>query len=317
MTAPVVPLPARGPAVRSIVPPASAPQHPLTRIGVFVVLAVVASVAVEALLYPAFGLIARAIGVRPLVAPWLTAGAFALASWGASHWTDGGTTLGVRLGLTTSAWRVGPVLRSALIGALPITVTVAVLLGLGAYAVRPGAQGSWWSATAIALWTLVPSAMSEELVARGFVFSVLHEWKGTALATAVTSLGFAALHLLNPGVSAASVVNVALAGVLLAVVRVRTGSLVAAWGAHLAWNAMLVCMAHAPVSGLAFPTPGWRLVPQGAEWLSGGAWGPEASVVATVAIGVAVWVAAQQGRGGATAYETTSGPRDGARVMSI
>jgi membrane protease YdiL (CAAX protease family) len=316
VTAPVVPLPARGPVVRSIVPPPAVPQHPLARIGAFVVLAVVAGVAVEALVYPAVGALARAIGVRPLVAPWLSVGAVLLASWGASHWTDGGTPWRARLGVDAAAWRLVPVVRSAILGAMPMTVTLALLVGLGAYAVRPGAEGSWWSATALALWTLVPSALSEELIARGFVLSVLREWKGTAVATAVTSLGFAALHLLNPGVSAASVVNVALAGVLLAIVRLGTGSLVAAWAAHVAWNAILVCAAHAPVSGLAFPTPGWRLVPQGAEWLSGGAWGPEASVVATAAIGVAVWAATRYERG-IPAQQSTSNPRDRARVMSI
>ncbi|MDX2182600.1 MAG: type II CAAX endopeptidase family protein [Gemmatimonadaceae bacterium] len=317
MTAPVVPLPARGPVVRSIVPPAEAPQHPLARIGAFVVLAVVAGVAVEALVYPAIGLVARLLGVRPLVGPWLTVGAMLAASWGASRWTDGGTPWLVRIGLGSSAWRVGPSLRALVIGAMPMAVTLGVLVSVGAYAVRPGAEGSWWSATAIALWTLAPSAFSEELLARGFVFSVLHEWKGTALATAVTSLGFAALHLLNPGVSAASVVNVALAGVLLAVVRLGTGSLIAAWAAHLAWNAVLVCAAHAPVSGLAFPTPGWRLVPQGAEWLSGGAWGPEASIVATVAIGAAIWAATRYARGTEPARLSTSDPRDDARVTTI
>ena len=54
-----------------------------------------------------------------------------------------------------------------------------------------------------------------------------------------------------------------------------TGSLWAAWTAHLAWNWTLGALLHAAVSGLPFATPGYRMVETGPDWLTGGPWGPE------------------------------------------
>lgn len=63
----------------------------------------------------------------------------------------------------------------------------------------------------------------------------------------------------------------------LAGVRLTTGSLAAAWLAHLGTNWAQGALLHAPISGLTFlPTPGYRLVPSGPDWLTGGAWGLEA-----------------------------------------
>jgi hypothetical protein len=110
---------------------------------------------------------------------------------------------------------------------------------------------------------------------------------GWRTAIGVTSVAFAGLHLLNPGVSVLSLLVVALAGVVLGLVRWRTQSLPAAWAAHFGWNFALVGIAHATVSGQAFATPSYRLVDDGPSWLTGGTWGPEGGAAAAVALGVA------------------------------
>ncbi|HVT40817.1 MAG TPA: hypothetical protein VHE78_17390, partial [Gemmatimonadaceae bacterium] len=66
----------------------------------------------------------------------------------------------------------------------------------------------------------------------------------------------------------------------LASVRLATGSLYAAFVAHLAWNFVQGAVLHAPVSGLALPAPGYRAVDAGPAWLTGGAWGPEGGLAA-------------------------------------
>ncbi|MBI3790669.1 MAG: CPBP family intramembrane metalloprotease, partial [Gemmatimonadetes bacterium] len=95
-------------------------------------------------------------------------------------------------------------------------------------------------------------------------------------------VAFALLHLNNPSVSAQSLVLVATAGVWLGMVRVATGSLWAAFAAHFGWNAAMTLLLHAPVSGLPFTAPDWKLVDTGPAWATGGAWGPEGGAFAAV-----------------------------------
>jgi membrane protease YdiL (CAAX protease family) len=110
---------------------------------------------------------------------------------------------------------------------------------------------------------------------RGYPFLVLREAAGPGLAVALTSVVFGVLHLQNPGATVASVAVVTLAGVFLAGVLLATGSLWAAFTAHLAWNWTMSGLLHAAVSGLPFATPDYRVVDAGPDWLTGGAWGPE------------------------------------------
>jgi hypothetical protein len=102
------------------------------------------------------------------------------------------------------------------------------------------------------------------------------------------------MHLLNPDPTILSTGMVALAGLFLATIRLTTGSLWAAWIAHLAWNVVQAIVLHAPVSGLPLPTPGYRLVDQGPVWLTGGPWGPEGGLAAAAGMLVAtfllVWI---------------------------
>ncbi|MBX9927423.1 MAG: CPBP family intramembrane metalloprotease, partial [Gemmatimonadaceae bacterium] len=130
-------------------------------------------------------------------------------------------------------------------------------------------------------------AIGRALMARPKMLLIDEPSLGLAPAVVLTSLAFGALHLLNPGASAWSMSAVAVAGAFLAIVRVRSGSLIAAWGAHLAVNVAQGPLLHAPISGLALPTPGYRAVFAGPSWLTGGAWGIEAAVP-TVALLAAV-----------------------------
>jgi hypothetical protein len=98
---------------------------------------------------------------------------------------------------------------------------------------------------------------------------------GPLPALLLTSAVFGALHWFNPGASVASTLVVTLAGVFLGGVLLYTGSLWAAFTAHLAWNWTLAGLFHALVSGLPFTAPDYRVVDAGPDWLTGGPWGPE------------------------------------------
>jgi uncharacterized protein len=277
------------PAGRRVLPADRAAWHPAVRLGAFVAALVVGSVLAQAVAYPVIAAVLSAVGVRPLVSDWLTVLGAVVASALVVQWAEPvRATTAERIALTTAAWKPGPLLRGMWTGGWPIAAAVGLLLVSGVYEVQGGDRTSFATGTWRALSVLVPAALAEELVARGYAWTVLAEWRGPAAATAATSVAFAALHALNPGVTLLSLVCVLLAGVLLALVRWQTGSLAAAWLAHLAWNVVLVVLAHAPVSGLSFAAPAWRLVPRGPEWLTGGAYGPEGSLVTAMALAAAI-----------------------------
>lgn len=173
--------------------------------------------------------------------------------------------------------------RAFLLGAACIGVPVMFLLLSGWLGREPGTTGvSWWAAMARISMVLVPAAFVEELITRGYVFSVLREWLGSTWGVVVTSLGFGLLHLANPGATAWSVTLVTLAGVFLATVLLVTRSLYAAWAAHFAWNWMLAAVFHTAVSGFPFESPGYRYVDAGPDWATGGVWGPEGGLPAAI-----------------------------------
>lgn len=174
---------------------------------------------------------------------------------------------------------------AAALGAAAIAVPSLILLAAGLFTLVPGPQGSSLTTGAYLAWVLVPAAFGEELLARGYLFSLLREFRGWRWAIAVTSIGFGLLHLPNPGSSPQAILTVVLAGVFLGLVLVHTASLYAAWAAHAAWNMVLAALLHAEVSGIAFGgTPDYQLVDTGPDWLTGGLWGPEGGAAAAAGL---------------------------------
>ncbi len=218
--------------------------------------------------------------VLPWVAGWFGPAAVAGATWLLLRKVDERPWSDVSLG--PEAWRPRAWLAGGVTGTVAIALPVGVLVATGLLDRVPGTDGALVGAMLYTAWSLLPAALSEELLARGYPFAVLRQGLGWPAATAITSVAFGLLHLANPGVTPQAIALVIAAGVWLAVVRLVTGSLVAAWMAHFAWNWWLAGGFHAPVSGLPFPTPGWRLVDAGPDWLTGGTWGPEAGFLSAL-----------------------------------
>jgi membrane protease YdiL (CAAX protease family) len=244
------------------------------------VLALVAGSGVAVgVLYPVALLLARALGGRPALESWLNLAGVLLAHVLVLRVVERRPLADVGLG--RDAARPARLLAGFGLGALAIAVPVALLLASGLFRLVPSAPGDAVAAAAALVgWTFVPAALFEELLVRGYPFLVLRESLGALPALLVTSVAFGVLHAQNPGATVASVAAVTLAGVFLGGVLLATGSLWAAWMAHLAWNATLGVGYHAVVSGLAFPAPDYRLVDAGPDWLTGGPWGPEGGAAA-------------------------------------
>ena len=90
----------------------------------------------------------------------------------------------------------------------------------------------------------------EELVTRGYMLGATRERHGTVFAIAFNSLFFAAAHLMNPGVTALSIANIILVGVLCSLLVVFYDSLWMPIGLHTAWNYCQSLLLGLPNSGI-------------------------------------------------------------------
>lgn len=191
------------------------------------------------------------------------------------------------------------------LGALGIGVPTVALIGVHWLGATRGDATSWLGGAWRVSIALLPAALAEELVARGYVLSVLSKWWGWPWAIATTSLAFGALHMANPGATPESIALVTIAGVFLSAVLYATRSLYAAWAAHFAWNWTMAVAFHVAVSGLPLESPGYRYVDAGPDWATGGSWGPEAGLPAAVTmIAGSVWLFSRRGRPGSSTGET-------------
>lgn len=136
----------------------------------------------------------------------------------------------------------------------------------------------------LALFALV--AVHEECLFRGYPFQRLVESWGAWPAQLLLAGLFALAHWGNTGLTAATrplaTLNIALAALLMGLCYLRTRSLAMPMGLHLGWNWAQGCLLGFPVSGTTLVQSPWRSVLHGGPpWLTGGAFGLEASVICT------------------------------------
>jgi hypothetical protein len=164
------------------------------------------------------------------------------------------------------------------LGCLLFSTVMGLLALVGVYhPLYPGAMRSLPAGGVVAL----SAAVVEEVLVRGFIFRVLSLATGTWIALLLSAALFGALHAFNPGATVFSSIAIALeAGVLLAAAYVVTGRLWLPIGLHAAWN-----FTEGSVFGMS--VSGGRQAPSlfggtlsGPATLTGGAFGPEASIVA-------------------------------------
>jgi uncharacterized protein len=126
----------------------------------------------------------------------------------------------------------------------------------------------------------IASGVVEEILLRGIIFRYVEAAAGSVISLIFSAALFGALHLGNPNASFVAAFAIAIeAGVMLAAIYMLTRRLWAAIGVHMAWNFTQGPIFGVPVSG--FKDPGLaQSVLDGPEWMTGGAFGLEASVTA-------------------------------------
>jgi hypothetical protein len=162
-------------------------------------------------------------------------------------------------------------------GVALISLAVGLIWAFGAYrvtATHPDVE--WWKPL---LTVGFGAAISEEIIVRGVIYRATEEALGTVWALTISALFFGVSHIFNEGATIWSSLAIAIeAGILLGMVYHLTGSLWPCIGLHAGWNFTQGTLWGIPVSGT--PTPAFVTSERaGPEWLTGGAWGAEASVV--------------------------------------
>ena len=83
---------------------------------------------------------------------------------------------------------------------------------------------------------LILQSIVEEIVFRGVIFNVTKTKSNLLVATLVSSIAFALVHIFNPAINVIPLVNIVLAGVLFAFIYYKTNSIVNSIAFHIAWN---------------------------------------------------------------------------------
>ncbi len=197
---------------------------------------------------------------------------------------EGGSLRGVGLGLD------GRWLREALVGTawgIALIGVVALLVrGLGGFHFERGAATG--AAVGVAFWMFVGVAFFEELAFRGYLFQRLVGGAGPWVAQLVLAVFFALGHWGNPGMQGATKLwaslNIGLAAIMLGLAYLKTRSLALPMGMHLGWNWAQGTLLGFGVSGneeVGLLRPVFHGRP---EWLTGGAFGLEASLPALLVL---------------------------------
>jgi hypothetical protein len=161
-------------------------------------------------------------------------------------------------------------------------VVVGVMVLAGVY--RMVDWSGEWQALITAFMMFLVVGVGEEIIFRGVLFRWIDERFGFWWAIGISALVFGLIHITNDNATLWSSLAIALeAGVLLGAAYKWAGSLWLPIGIHWAWNFSQGNIFGFAVSGMEAGPSLIQASIEGPAWLTGGAFGAEASVVAVIA----------------------------------
>lgn len=171
-----------------------------------------------------------------------------------------------------------------LIGFVYMTLVSSTIVALGNATVD--VRGTVWEEICWWLLVFLTVAVGEEMIFRGIIFRQIDERWNTWTALIVSALLFGFIHLPNNGATWWSSLAIAIeAGLMLGAAYKWSGSLWLPIGIHWAWNFTQGNVFGASVSGNVAGGSLLEMQVNGPDIITGGDFGPEASIVA-VTLGI-------------------------------
>lgn len=172
-------------------------------------------------------------------------------------------------------------------GTAGVALLISVAAGGAGWVSDAGTLADYVRQSAKTIVVLAPAALSEEILFRGMPLVLLASALGRGGALVAIAMIFAFAHGSNPNVSPIGLGNIALAGIFLGLAFYAPGGIWTAFGAHLGWNSLLACL-DTPVSGVPFNIPLLDYRAGSNQWITGGKFGPEGGLAATIALTLAI-----------------------------
>lgn len=194
----------------------------------------------------------------------------------------------ISLGLGSGLQALNQFLMGAFFGTVMISTFFVTAYGLGWLRLPPQSFGVPGTLKTLSLYALgfLGAAVFEELLSKGYLFQTLLEGVGLYPTVFLTSLAFSLLHIDNPHITLLGLINLGLAGALFAIAYLRTRSLWLPIGLHFAWN-FFQHIYGLPISGITFADGLLKVELAGPQHLTGGAFGPEGSLLSTLIFAIA------------------------------
>ena len=258
-------------------------NYPVTRIVAFLLLFFL----VTAVLMAPIGIFSIAFGLRLVRIPAVVfavveaLGAF-VAFFVMVHYVEGRSLKSAGFTVRGSATET---IAGYLIGMAIFSLVIAIMAVIGVYH-EVGRNAHFRPYLSLILFLF--AGASEEIVFRGYIFQTLERRWGSGIAVICSSLIFGFAHAGNPGPHESVWHHLAgpaficlEAGLPLSAAYLATRRLWLPIGIHWAWNFFEGPIYGADVSGISLPTL-FRARFTGPFFLTGGSFGPEASVIALV-----------------------------------
>lgn len=125
-------------------------------------------------------------------------------------------------------------------------------------------------------------AIFEEILLRGIIFRIAEEKLGSHISLLISGIIFGTVHLMNPNSTLISSLCIGLVGVIFGASYIYSRSLWLPIGIHFSWNFVQSGILGAITSGNEKTSSLFNTNISGAELITGGAFGPEGTIQATL-----------------------------------
>ncbi len=243
----------------------------LLRVGLFILIGYLGVVIFPFIIYPLAGLM--------VTSAMATFAAAAVANAITVRIYERGRLADLGLGWAATSKRELFIGFAAAAGAAVVILVGPVVTGFANFERSPGVEHPWASFLFVSL-VLLFGAAGEEMLFHGYAFQLLVRSIGAFATILPVSILFGIAHLNNPNATLLGAVNTMLWGILLGFAYWRTNALWLPIGLHFGWNFTLPLFG-VNLSGFTMGVTGYALHWRTGDLWSGGAYGPEGSILAS------------------------------------